>query len=494
MSVAPTQTVMEPLETGGGYRAEALVSLVRLKWFIHLRWVMLIVLWTFLIVEQLGSERVWRPTGLRITLFALVALNLFWWVLSKSLLQRFERQGDEDVGAIRIAGLFANVQIAADLFFLTAIIRYTGGVESPLAMFYLFHMAIASLLLPRRQAFLQGVWAFLLYTLLSIGELFGAVRPHYEVLPTMPILSLHATGEYVGMMVVVVGCGIFGTLYFSLRIASRLDERERVLRSVNRALRASQDAIQELQRRKAQFMRTAAHQLKSPLAVIQTQINLLRDNPVPDATRRQIYDKIITRCQVAIGQVHDLLTFARVQEADTARHARSSTDVAQVVRDLCDRNRPVIDAKQLEFSCEIPQNGEWHVPVDPTDLTDAIANLIENAVKYTEPPGRVSVAVTKRDDRVLVSVRDSGMGMAVDTQPELFDAYRRGNRALEKCIFGSGLGLSIVRAVMEQVSGKIIVKSRPDEGSAFTLVFPTRAPSPEVPDLGGTMTNVVSIE
>ena len=328
MSVVPRQTKLEPRDSGGGYRAEALVSLVRLRWFIHLRWIMLIFLWTSLVVERLVSGRSLRPSGLVWTLLTLAAVNLFWWALSKSLLQRFDRYGDEDVGAIRVSSLFANVQIAIDLFFLTAIIRYSGGVESPMAIFYLFHMAIASLLLPGRQAFLQGAWAFLLYLLLSVGELFGGIKPHYDVLPFLPAPGRYSVDEYVWMMVVVVGCGIFGTLYFTLRIASRLDERERVLRSVNRALRQSQAAIQELQRRKAQFMRTAAHQLKSPLAVIQTQIHLLRDSPVPDTTRRQIYDKIITRCQVAIGQVHDLLTFARVQEADSARHARSRTDVA----------------------------------------------------------------------------------------------------------------------------------------------------------------------
>ena len=494
MSIVPTPKELEPQDSGGGYRAEALVSLVRLRWFIHLRWIMLIFLWTSLVVERMVSGRSLRPAGLVWALLTLAAVNLFWWALSKSLLQRFDRYGDEDVGAIRVSGLFANVQIAIDLFFLTAIIRYSGGVESPLAIFYLFHMAIASLLLPGRQAFLQGAWAFLLYLLLSVGELFGGIKPHYDILPFLPAPNMYSFGEYVWMMVVVVGCGIFGTLYFTLRIASRLDERERVLRNVNRALRQSQAAIQELQRRKAQFMHTAAHQLKSPLAVIQTQVHLLRDATFPEETRLQIYEKIITRCKVAIGQVHDLLTFARVQEADSTRHARSQTDVAQVVRELCEQSQPAADRKHLEFYCAIPQNGDWTVQVDSTDLADAIGNLIENAIKYTDSPGEVSVKVLKQDGAVAVTVQDTGIGMAADTQADMFDSYRRGNRALEKGILGSGLGLSIVRVVMEQAEGEIIVKSRPDVGSTFTLVFPTRARTAEGPVLGGTTTNVVRIE
>jgi signal transduction histidine kinase len=492
MSATPPDTGLEPPAGRGGYRAEALISLVRLRWFIHLRWLMLLVSFAVLAAERRYVSAL-RPSGLWLVLLALSGMNVVWWVLSHSLERRIERDEDSDVSHIRIASLFANAQILVDLFVLTVIIGYTGGVENPMAIFYLFHMAIASLLLTKRQAFLQGVWAFLLYAGLAVGQR-GGWLSHYPFITKMQTLRLFADTEFVCFDVVVVGCGIFGTLFLTLWIAALLDQRESVLRSVNRALRQSQMAIQELQRRKAQFMRTAAHQLKSPLAIIQTQINMLRDGLVPEENRRQIYDKVITRCQVAIGQVTDLLTFARVQEADAGRQVSALSNVAQVVREVSDRYRPMVDNKKLDYVCDVPTNGDWSVRVEPTDLSDAIGNLLDNAIKYTDSPGKIIVQLSHVDDSVAVSVEDTGMGMVADTQKDMFDAYRRGNRALEKGIYGSGLGLSIVRAVVEQAGGRIVVRSRPEAGSKFTIVLPAGQPPLEVPAIRSAATDSILVE
>lgn len=481
------------LDPAGGSRAEALVSLVRLRWFINRRWAMLLLLWVFIAVEC-GLCRRWvRPVGLLWPLLALLLVNLFWLQVSRTLQQRIASSGEHDVGVIRLATWQANAQIAIDLLLLTAIIHYTGGTENPMAIFYLFHMAIASLLLPSTEAILQGVWAFLLYGLLGIAELLKWL-PHFELLPNILTPRLYLQPQYVMVVLIVVGSAVFGSLYFTLRIAARMQEREQALRTLNWALQRSQAALQEMQRRKAQFMRTAAHQLKSPLAVIQTQVNLLRDTPMPEEKRRQFYDKVITRCQVAIGQVTDLLTYARVQEGMPDRKALDQSDVLKVVRDLYERHHPVAREKGLELTCDLPHQGRYVVPLSEADLADAIGNLIENAIKYTDCPGRISVGLAQAGEVILVTIRDTGMGMALETQREMFDAYRRGNLALEKGIFGSGLGLSIVRAIMEQVGGEIVVRSRPNEGSSFTLRLPTKAPEPEAFALEGTSLNVIRIE
>ncbi|MBN2562513.1 MAG: HAMP domain-containing histidine kinase [Phycisphaerae bacterium] len=494
MSVAPTEIGLRPSEGGRGYRAEALVSLVRLRWFIHLRWLMLLCTCIFLALERWSVGEWARPSGLTWILLVLLAVNLFWWGFSRFLLGRIEIEGENEASVIRVAVAYANAQIGADLLLLTGILRYTGGVENPMAIFYLFHMAIAPLLLTTWQAFLQSVWAFVLYCSMCFGELLGWLTPHYCFLPFAPGPALYANSHYVCVMVVVVGSGIFGTLYFTRRIVGRLDERERVLRNVNAALRKSQAAIQELQRRKSQFMKTAAHQLKSPLAIIQTQVNLLRDGLVPAESQPKIFDKVIVRCRTAIGQVADLLTYARIQDADPWRHRESRADVAEVVRDLCEQHEPLVESKKLEFACEVPRDGDWTVLVDPRDLADAIGNLIDNAIRFTESGGKISVKVARAGDSVSVLVQDTGMGMPLETQREMFDAYRRGNLALEAGILGSGLGLSIVREVIEQAGGEIIVRSRPNEGSTFTILLPAGERPPGGPRLRSAGASVIRIE
>lgn len=496
----------------------------RMMWFIRLRWLFLAGAVAALLVEQV-LRPVARPPELLIVLAALALVNLFWAALARHALE----SGKADSGAAASAAdaasaasdgralALANAQVAVDLLLLTAILRYTGGVESPLAIFYLFHMPIASLLLRGWQALLQGAWAALLFAGLAVGELSGALSPHYPFLPSAAISDAperFADPALVLAAVVTLACGVFGTLYFTLNIATRLQERERQLRRANRALRESEQAIRDLERRRSRFMQTAAHQLKSPLAVIQTLAGLVRDGIVPADQTVDICATIARRCREGIDQVGELLTLARVHEADPRRHVHAAADVALIASDLCSRFAPLAEQKRIRLCCRVDGAPIPPASVDPTDLADCLSNLIDNAIKYTPAGGHVQVSVStvelEADPHngggpfVRVSVRDTGMGIepdalkAVDGEPgheAIFDAFRRGSNALAAGVPGTGLGLSIVREVVEQSRGRIRVRSRPGEGSEFSVYFPTRGmPASDEPRVRSTRASQVVIE
>jgi signal transduction histidine kinase len=470
-------------------RTLSLLHMLRLRWFIRLRWVFLAAAVAVLAAERFLLPEVRRPPALLGVLVTLAAVNVCWMLLSDTLFRRVKEVGAAG-GLTRplYPVLFAHAQVAVDLLALTMILRYSGGVENPLAIFYLFHMAIVALLLQRWQAVLQGAWALLLYALLVIGEWRGWLQPHYEFLPQVST-GVYLRPEYVFSLLTVVACGIFGMLYFTCHIVARMEARERELQRANAALRQAQQAIADLQRRRSRFMQVAAHQLKSPLAVIQTLADLIRSRIVPEEGIAPTCDKIIARCRDGINQVGRLLTLARVQDADPSHHLKCETDVLQVVSDLCQRFGPLAEAKNLQFTCRLPQRNDLIVRIDPNDLRDCIANLIENAIKYTPGPGSVSVTVIPKFSRgqlngVAINVTDTGIGIdpglltPVAGEPgqiPVFDAFRRGSNAIVAGIPGSGLGLSIVREVVEQAGGRIMVSSRPGEGSSFTVVFPIYA-------------------
>ncbi len=479
-------------------RAAALVTMVRLHWFIRLRWLFLAGAVAVLAFERFAIPGTRRPMGLAVVLAALGVVNICWMLLSHILLRQFKDSAPLRCGRFCRVEILANAQVAIDLLLLTCILHFVGGVESPLAMFYLFHVAIVSLLLPRWEAVLHACWALLLYAMLVVSELLGWLIPHYDFLPKHQP-GLYDEPEYVIASLLVVACGIFGTLYFTLQIAQRLERRDAALRKANAALRQSQIAIQDLQRRRSRFMQTAAHQLKSPLAVIQTLTELIRCNIVPPEAVPGTCEKIINRCQEGIAQVSELLTLARVQEADPARHANAEADVREVVRQLCERFGPVAENKGVDLSSEVPPAGELRVRVEPRDLTDCLGNLIENAIKYTPAPGKVHVRVTagERSDGgkdVTVEVTDTGIGISPNIlRPKngqegheaVFDAFRRGDNAIAAGIPGTGLGLSIVQEIVEQAGGRIRVTSRPNEGSSFSVTFPmygVESPGPHVRD------------
>ena len=476
------------------YRAGTLVVLLRLHWFIRLRWLFVALALGELAVERFVLPAAHRPAPLLLSVLGVAAVNVVWTVISRLLLRRFSAAGDAEPVPIRDAEVLANAQVAVDLLLLTLILHYTGGAENPMSVFYLFHVAISALLLETWQAGLQSCWAVLLYACLTIGEWRGWLL-HFPLLPHLGPLGLHQRTEWVFLMIGVDVLAVLGTLYFTIRITKLLDDHEARLKQANAALEQSQRAIEDLQRRRARFMQMAAHQLKSPLAIVQTLANLIRDRVVTDECGiLSTCEKIARRAQDGIAQVGELLTLARVQDADAVRR-RGPVEVYGAIAELCRRFRPLAEQKGIELTLWTPSDGEVQISVDPQDFQDCIGNLLDNALKYTPGPGRVRIAATKKTSpnqvsTVSVHVSDTGMGLdpalmrsggKVLGDVPIFEAFRRGSNVIAASIPGSGLGLSIVREVVERAGGHIWVMSRTGAGTSFTVTFPVAGSAGDQP-------------
>ncbi len=473
------------LPAAPSYRTDALADLLRLNWFIRLRWLFAGGALAVLAAERFALPDTTRPWQLLAVVLGVAGLNLVWTLVARALRTQVAA-GGAAADTQRAGTLFANAQVAADLLLLTAILHCTGGAENPMSVFYLFHVAISGLLLRPRHALLQSGWAVLLYAVMALAEMQGWLG-HHVLLPHIGVLGVYQQPDYVAVLIVVNACAVFGTLYFTSRIARLVDAHEAQLVRTNAALEKSRQAIEDLQRRRARFMQTAAHQLKSPLAIVQTLANLVRDGIVSDVPAiRTTCEKVSRRAAEGITQVTELLTLARVQDADPARVRSSQVDVRAAVQDLYTRYRPLAEQKQLELTLWLPELDDLHVNLDPQDFRDCIGNLIENAIKYTAGPGRVRIAVTRRDNdggppSVAIHVSDTGIGLdpallrsagKLLGEDPIFEAFRRGPNVIAAGIPGTGLGLSIVREVVEQAGGRIWVMSRPGAGAAFTVTFP----------------------
>ena len=491
----------------GQFRPKVLLAMVRHRWFIRLRWLFVLAAFVLLLLEYLLTAGAARHPAVVICIVVLGLTNVNWTLIGQSLLREPKDLEIGSPGLVTRIIWFANAQMTSDILLLTIILRYSGGIENPMVVFYLFHMLIAALLLRPVNALLQGLWTLGLFSGLAMGECFGWISPHYSFLPYFAEFDLHTNHVFVSIEIGVLATAIFGALYFTLQISSRLDEQEQSLREVNRALRGSQDAVKDLQARRARFMQTAAHQLKSPLAGVQTLAGLIHDGVVKPESLRSTCARIIRRCKEGISQVTELLVLARVQQADPTRHHESVTNAGEIVRRICREYSPQAEEKGHALSCRITDGMDFHVLVDPASLADCVGNLIDNAIKYTKGPGRIEVEVSRgtidmsrkeaatlhhsgecaarTSDWVLVSVKDNGMGIEPETidaagepssgEGSIFDSFRRGSNALAAGIPGTGLGLAIVREVIEQANGRLFVESALNEGSIFTVAFPCRA-------------------
>jgi signal transduction histidine kinase len=470
--MSPKQHVADLMFPHGRFRARALIAIIRGQWFIRLRWMFLIAASALLILDRIHLPDFKRPWAVAICIGLVGVVNFIWWLVGRHLLGEVYRGVGPSAENLSRVVSFLNAQMTVDLLLLTGILRFSGGIENPMAIFYLFHMLISALLLRPLNAALQGCWALFLYGGLAIGECAGLITPHYPFLNWAAELEIHSDWSYVFTAIGVLGAGIFGTLYFTLQISSRLDDQERELFEANRALEQSQEALQELQARRSRFMQTAAHQLKSPLTGIEMLADLIRNGVVESAGVPDVVRRIIKRCQEAIVQVTELLTLARIGDAAPTRHEKASTDPRSVVEKIVVRFTEQAQAKDIKLEVDFAHATGARARVEQRDLEDCVSNLLDNAIKYTADGGSVSVTTSSTPQRLSISVKDTGMGIAEEQVDSIFDPFRRGNLALAANIPGSGLGLAIVREVIEQAHGNVDVRSTVGKGSEFTLSFP----------------------
>ena len=455
----------------GTLRVGVLLEMVRHHWFIRMRWVIAAATIPFLLIEAMQVPNFRRPIELPLCIGALAVVNLIWTIIGHRLHRATRHQDTTSDSLVRRVTLFANAQMTVDLLLLTVILHYAGGIENPMSVFYLFHMMIAVLLLTPLNASLQGIWALALYSLLGIGECLNWFH-HHPFLSSTHDSMMYTDWTYVLFGIGVLAAGVFGTLYFTYQISRGIDVQERELQDANANLMRSQLAVQDLQARRSRFMLTAAHQLKGPLAGIETLAGLIRDRIVEAESVHDIVSRIVNRCQQAILQVTELLTLARVQDAPPTKHRDASTGVVGVARKVVEQYAAAASSKSIKMHTQFDCDECVCAAADSRDLEDCVSNLVDNAIKYTPEGGSVWVTARCDDDAAIVSVRDTGMGIAEGSEDDLFDPFRRGNLALAANIPGSGLGLAIVREVMEQASGRIDVQSTVGEGSEFTLSVP----------------------
>jgi signal transduction histidine kinase len=213
-----------------------------------------------------------------------------------------------------------------------------------------------------------------------------------------------------------------------------------------------------------------AHDLRTPLARLRSVAEAgLRAGDAETAR------EALVRCLEEADRVSaTLTTLMDISEAETGtlKLAREVVPVAGLVRDAVDLYADVAEDKGVALEHHAPD--DLRVEGDPGRLRQAIANLLDNAVKYTGPGGRVRVDARREPGSVTVSVRDTGIGIAPDEVERVWQRLYRGDRSRSER--GLGLGLSLVKAIVEAHGGRVAVESRVGEGSLFTIVLPEPAP------------------
>jgi two-component system phosphate regulon sensor histidine kinase PhoR len=230
--------------------------------------------------------------------------------------------------------------------------------------------------------------------------------------------------------------------------------------------------LKDLDRMKSEFVAMVSHELRSPLAVIQQQIDVLVAGMAGELNQRQqeLLGRAGRRVQGLLELINDLLDLARI-EAGRMVDRREALELASLVEAAVAGYREMAAGKGQSLVCEPPGEPLWVVG-DASALEEVFCNLLSNAVSYTPEGGNIRVCMAKRGGYVCVEVADTGVGIPPECIPRIFDKFYRVRDERTRNVVGTGLGLPIVKGIVEAHLGAVEVESKPGEGSKFRVLIP----------------------
>jgi signal transduction histidine kinase len=279
---------------------------------------------------------------------------------------------------------------------------------------------------------------------------------------------------------------VFAELYHKNRevglanqaLLAEVSERQRAveqLRELNETLeqRVAErtEALMDADRRKDEFLATLAHELRNPLAPIRNGLQVMRLTRGNTEAIEQSHAMMERQLQQMVRLVDDLMDISRISRGKLELKTEQ-VQLAAVVSSAVETSRPIIDQLGHELTVTLPEQPIL-IDADMTRLAQVLSNLLNNAAKYSEQGGHIWLTVEHQGRDVVVSVRDAGIGIATDQLPRIFDMFSQVDRSLERSQCGLGIGLTLVRQLVDLHGGTVEARSKGlGEGSEFVVRLP----------------------
>ncbi len=455
---------------------EEAALLTRLSIFVRMRWLAILGIVAATLVASLGFG-ISFPTVPIYVICGLIA------VYNGVLLRQVTGLQKQRAGSVLArSGLYSNLHIVFDLLALTAILHFAGGIENPFSFYFVFHIIAASIVLPKRSVYTLATVAIMLVGLL-VGLEAATILPHYNLGGFVPPTFYQQPATILGVMASLATI-LYGSAYMATSISGELRKRQRevvelrdqLLKEKTDELAESTQEIAKLEEEKKRFLSfigVAAHDLKSPLAAIQSYISVMAGGFAGEVNEKQktMLQRSSVRINELIRLISDLLDIPRIETGQLI-HEMKEISLQQVIRESLPEQQRLADEKGLKLRVELPE-APLLVYVSAPRLQQVITNLLANAVAYT-PSGSVVVRARDCGDEVEMQVSDTGIGIPAEDLPRIFEDFFRASNVPTK---GTGLGLSITRRIVEAHGGRIRVESPdPDRGtgSRFTFMLPKK--------------------
>ncbi len=230
--------------------------------------------------------------------------------------------------------------------------------------------------------------------------------------------------------------------------------------------------LQELEETKSRFVFAVTHELKAPVAALQSQFAVLQGGYAGSLTERQqvLIDRAARRMARLQELLRDLLALGALKDR-LPHHKKSELNLGELVRRVAEISRPEAEARGVTVTLSLPET-PLSFRTTEEDIYRLVGNLLENAIKYTPQGGSVSLEVRGGESHTSIVVSDTGIGISPEAMPHIFEEFYRATNVKELGTEGTGLGLSLVKRIVDLYQGQIRVESKPGRGSVFTVTLP----------------------
>jgi signal transduction histidine kinase len=444
--------------------------IARIGWLIRLRWVAVAGVLLVIILSA-----IWLPGSLPFAALLAVAVSIALYNLGFALHLRSLKRDSAGNQPLPRATRSAHAQIVLDMVALGVLLYLSGGLTNPMALFYVFHVIVASILLKPSTSYLMAGLAVLLLGCLAVMGYVDALG-HPGLFPLDARLG--SSPYYLAALMLGMALTLFLVVYLTTSIMERLRERDRELFESNFTCQLRSEDLEELNSRlrsidaeRTRFMVLVTHELRAPVNTIFSALDLALEGYASHEKTTEVLTRAKDRATELLELISDLLDLTQVREEVPEPDEVASVQVEDVLRSVVDFVQVEAEARNISLDVQI-MPGMAPVHVLPDHIKLVWTNLLSNAIKYGNEGGSVNV-VLSQDDRVVTGqVQDTGIGIAPKDIPHVFDEFFRASNARQVSTHGTGVGLAIVKRTIENWGGSIWVESEQEKGTRFTFELP----------------------
>ena len=233
--------------------------------------------------------------------------------------------------------------------------------------------------------------------------------------------------------------------------------------------------VKKLENFRHDFIADVSHEIKTPLTAIRGAVETLAEGAIQEPENAAKFMRIITKHSDRLNSlVHDILSLSRLEIKTEAKERDFATlRISSIINTACEICQERADNKEVKFKVTLDDK-DYQIEGDCQLLEQALINLIENAIKYSESKESIEINAHRKEDNILIEVKDYGTGIAEKHLPRLFERFYRVDKARSRKLGGTGLGLAIVKHIAQLHKGSISVESELGQGSTFTLRLPVK--------------------